>query len=341
MTSSHLKETALNANWTAFKLCEDARLLMPRPSALVEITNRCHLQCQHCFTSANTSQICREADFEGFRRLFKLLHLLGVSRVTISGGEPTLRKDWRELLKLGVDLGFEIHLFTTGLNVSKQDLPLLKDYCTTVCVSLDYPTDHHVMLRKNQRTYINAIKFLDMLESASLQIYVQTMITPGNIGLLPEIVEGLETRGIEMFALTHVSPQGQARHAPYNLFLSQSEKNHLLRFVISQRARFRHVSTNLRSCEELLLQEAVYTRPYLHCLSDGSILPWFGVPNRARIADFRKSDFLAKLSPNSNRVALLKMLDVLQCTYYKAVRSYQGWAIPMDDLIFDAFNENI
>lgn len=312
-------------------------LLSPRASALVEITNRCHLSCQHCFTSANSVDKTQEAEPADFARLFELLHLLGVRRITISGGEATLRKDWRDILSIAAQRGFELHLFTVGLNVERSDFAFLRQICSSVCVSLDWPAEHHTMLRRNRKSFGNADVFLSDLADAGIPIYIQTMITRRNFHMLQEIVDTLSARNVQMLALTHVSPQGHARHAPSDLFLVQSDLDRLNGFVRAARSRFQHVSTNLRSAEELEDQKNVFTRPYLHCLSNGSILPWFGVPERCRVGTFLRRDCPKAFSPECNEENLFRILDILQLAYSKALSGSERLAIPMDDLIYEEF----
>ncbi|MFW9881099.1 MAG: radical SAM protein, partial [Candidatus Thorarchaeota archaeon] len=91
------------------------------PSALVNITNRCNLRCQHCFVfregnpnkPTEKNEMATDAMIEEIK-IYKRKY--GISRMLWMGGEPLLRKD---VLKRGVKL-FPQNVITTN-----GTLPLL------------------------------------------------------------------------------------------------------------------------------------------------------------------------------------------------------------------------
>lgn len=76
--------------------------------------------------------------FEEMARLVTVFSSLGIRRVRITGGEPTLRKDLVDLVRLLSDLGLEeIALTTNGLKLDKLAKPLADAGLTRLNVSLD------------------------------------------------------------------------------------------------------------------------------------------------------------------------------------------------------------
>lgn len=95
-------------------LCPDHR--QQTCTALLEVTQRCNLQCAFCFASSPDG---RDADpdlatIEGWYR--SLLRAGGPYNVQLSGGEPTLRDDLPAIVAMGRELGFDfIQVNTNGL----------------------------------------------------------------------------------------------------------------------------------------------------------------------------------------------------------------------------------
>lgn len=83
-------------------------------SALVETTRRCNERCVHCF---QVGPVVPELATEDWRLVFGRLADAGVLFLTVTGGEPTVREDWIELLKIARGLGFSPKLKTNALRL--------------------------------------------------------------------------------------------------------------------------------------------------------------------------------------------------------------------------------
>ncbi|MBN1261689.1 MAG: radical SAM protein [Anaerolineae bacterium] len=92
-------------------------------TALLEVTQRCNLQCTFCFASSSDGpQKLKDPDLatiEGWYR--SLLRAGGPYNVQLSGGEPTLRDDLPDIVALGRALGFDfIQINTNGLRLARS-----------------------------------------------------------------------------------------------------------------------------------------------------------------------------------------------------------------------------
>ena len=59
------------------------------------------------------------------------------TRLTISGGEPTIRADFLEIVKYASELGLEIKLLTNGALLTKTIIETLSQYISSVQISID------------------------------------------------------------------------------------------------------------------------------------------------------------------------------------------------------------
>ncbi len=89
--------------------------------AMVEVTNRCNMDCPVCFSDANHPADDVPLD-EVRRRLERLLEVTGQPiPIQISGGEPTVRRDLPEIVGIARALGFRnIELVTNGIRIARR-----------------------------------------------------------------------------------------------------------------------------------------------------------------------------------------------------------------------------
>ncbi|WFD12069.1 radical SAM (seleno)protein TrsS [Tepidibacter hydrothermalis] len=99
-------------------LCSDHR--QHTCTALIEITQKCNLSCKFCFADAGKNS---EPDIETIKYYYqRIMKASGNCNIQLSGGEPTLREDLDEIIKLGHDMGFSfIQLNTNGLKLKDLD----------------------------------------------------------------------------------------------------------------------------------------------------------------------------------------------------------------------------
>ena len=86
---------------------------------LIEVTERCNLNCNFCF--ANSGGENTDPSFEKIREWLELLVEAGKPFIHLSGGEPTVRNDLPEIISLAMEMGFPyIQLNTNGLRLGRE-----------------------------------------------------------------------------------------------------------------------------------------------------------------------------------------------------------------------------
>ncbi|MCS3923158.1 radical SAM protein [Methanosalsum natronophilum] len=90
--------------------------------AVVEVTDRCDMGCTYCFASSLMDD-SKDPDMATIRKMFETVKYYSndPTCVQISGGEPTLREDLPEIIKMGRDLGLtHIELNTNGVRIAQD-----------------------------------------------------------------------------------------------------------------------------------------------------------------------------------------------------------------------------
>ncbi|MEW6749025.1 MAG: radical SAM protein [Candidatus Micrarchaeota archaeon] len=157
--------------------------------AYFEITQRCNLRCRHCYVGSTKSS------YDGMEtsrvlRVLDELHDCGVIDVRFTGGEPTMRKDWIEILKYARRLGFAISFNTNGMYrhpgmIAKE---LAKISPEQVTLSLDGLEANHDFIRGRgafRRLMISA----RILSDAGIRLRFNTILNKKNVREVPQIIE--------------------------------------------------------------------------------------------------------------------------------------------------------
>jgi pyrroloquinoline quinone biosynthesis protein E len=95
----------------------------PRPYTLVaELTYRCPLRCLYCSNPIDFANTRDELTTEEWRRAFSEAAALGVVQLHLSGGEPVLRDDLRELIAHARECDLYTNLITGGTLLDEDKL---------------------------------------------------------------------------------------------------------------------------------------------------------------------------------------------------------------------------
>ena len=111
-----------------------------------ELTLECNCRCLHCGSSAGAAR-ARELDTKEALTLVAELGQLGCECITLSGGEPLLRRDWPTLAASIRHHGMQVELVTNGLRVVEQADAIRDAGFASVTFSVDGPAAVHDTLR--------------------------------------------------------------------------------------------------------------------------------------------------------------------------------------------------
>ncbi len=106
----------------------------------ISLTDRCNYRCTYCMPDSGVDTLPRGdiLSFEEIEAIVTALTQVGVRRVRLTGGEPTVRKDLLELVQRLGRLGLEdLSLSTNGERLVELARPLRQAGLTRLNVSLD------------------------------------------------------------------------------------------------------------------------------------------------------------------------------------------------------------
>lgn len=194
---------------TAWKIAK-ARSGLARVPLIVNLllTYRCNLRCTYCSV---WNAPPREMDTGAVLRLVDEIAKAGAERLSLSGGEPMLRKDVGEIIAHAKRRGLTVNLVSNGLNVPRR----ISELCGLdfLSVSLDGPEAVHDAAR-GKGAFARALAAIRTAKSAEIEVWTTTVLTRHNIELVPQIVEMAKREGVRATFLPVMEEGLCSRNAP-------------------------------------------------------------------------------------------------------------------------------
>src|SRR5258706_10111905 len=97
----------------------------PPLAMLAELTYRCPLRCPYCSNPLELARHRDELDTDTWLRVFREAEELGVVQLSLTGGEPLVRKDLERLVAGARALDLYTNLVTSGIPLARERLVAL------------------------------------------------------------------------------------------------------------------------------------------------------------------------------------------------------------------------
>jgi len=160
-----------------------------------EITMGCNMRCKHCGSSCE-NQLEGELTTDEALKLCDDLADLGFKWLTLSGGEPTTRKDWDIIAKRLNDNGIIPNMITNGWLMNDETAKRAKEAgINTVAISLDGLEKTHDFIRR-EGSFKRIMNAIDILVKNNVNCSIITTVNKMNLGELEEMRKMLCEKGI-------------------------------------------------------------------------------------------------------------------------------------------------
>jgi uncharacterized radical SAM superfamily Fe-S cluster-containing enzyme len=182
--------------------------------AIIDVTNRCNLRCPVCFANAAASGIVYEPTQEEIRTMLENLRRndpVPAAALQFSGGEPTVRKDLPDLVRMAKDLGFRhVEVNTNGVVLSQS-----VDFCkalahagvSTIYLQFDGLTSEVYSFTRGKDLLEVKMKALENCRKAGLDsiVLVVTLIKGVNDHQIGDIIK-FATENFDIIRCINVQP---------------------------------------------------------------------------------------------------------------------------------------
>ena len=175
--------------------------------AVWELTLACNMRCLHCGSFAGP----RRDDELGLDESLALadeLAALGCEKVTLGGGEPTLRPEWDQIARRLVDRGVRVNIISNGWTWSDDHVRRAREAgLMNVGFSLDgfEPAHDHV---RRQGSFARVVAALAACRAGGLATSVVTHVNKLNYRELAEFRAFLGEQGVGAWQIQLGNPSG-------------------------------------------------------------------------------------------------------------------------------------
>lgn len=173
---------------------------------VIELTNRCNLSCEHCFSGRHgggddlplsiLDKIIEEAKGNGFDRL------------SFTGGDPTVHPRFPDVLRLTHEGGYRFSFVTNGWNfatIYPRILPY-REQLSAVTFSLDGATEQSHDKMRGKGSYRRVMKAFSICVAEDIPFTINTVLNAHNRHELEEIAQMATQLGSRGLRFGHLMP---------------------------------------------------------------------------------------------------------------------------------------
>ena len=191
----------------------------PLDSINILLTNAFNLDCVHCWLSCG-KPIVGELTCDVLISVLHEAEQLGVFEVNVSGGEPTLHRNFIQIAKHISSIPcFNANLNTNGVSLPPQYIETIAQAFTSVQISIDdVVASKHDKFRGRRGSFKRSIETIRQLVNTGVETNIGFTLTADNITALDDIVELAENLGVTVLNIGLVANLGRAHD---NLLLKE------------------------------------------------------------------------------------------------------------------------
>lgn len=202
----------------------------------ISVTDRCNFRCVYCLPDSGIEWLPRDEvlSFEEIARVARVGSTLGLSKIRLTGGEPTLRRNLPELIALlrAIPAIEEISITTNAARLSELAAPLKAAGLDRVNISLD------TLQREKMKSIARRDFYDDVM--MGIQAAIENNLTPLKFNCVAmkgvnddefcDLLSFAHQCGGQMRFIEYM-PMGQARFENQKQFISATE----IREILNQR----------------------------------------------------------------------------------------------------------
>ncbi len=177
-----------------------------------EITNKCDLECKHCFIDDNAhsrEDLSVTQNIELLNRLVKL----GVRKIVFSSKEPLIYEDLDKLIYECEKRNIKTEIVTNGIQLSNEDFAkkLLKTSISSIYLSMEGITAKTNDFIRGEGSFDKIIESIKHIKAHSnVYLGIQMIISSQNIMDSVRIPDFFNKLGIDSLSIGGISLQGNA-----------------------------------------------------------------------------------------------------------------------------------
>ncbi len=200
--------------------------------AIWNFTNRCNLQCHHCYSYASADS----KDFLSTKFILSSIDELkkaDIKFVIFSGGEPLLREDIFDIADKMKKEGIITYLSTNGLFINEKNVDKIIQKFNYIGISIDGMEEVHDYFRGKKGSFKKSIEAIKLIQSYGGNAGIRFTITNETKDSFYDIFKLSEDIGVNKIYISHLVYSGRG-FDNLKIDISKEQRREFVDFIINK-----------------------------------------------------------------------------------------------------------
>jgi radical SAM protein with 4Fe4S-binding SPASM domain len=173
----------------------------------LKVVSACNLRCKHCLYYEEEYSSANDFSTDELLNLIKYLaEEINVLKITLTGGEPFLRDDLIQIIKLIKSYNISLEILTNGILITDEIANEISKFFNPktdyIQVSLDGATEETHEVIRGKGTFQKTIESIKRLADKGINVVINSVTTSKNIEKLPIFYELFRNINIKKIGLS-------------------------------------------------------------------------------------------------------------------------------------------
>lgn len=268
--------------------------------AVLELTQKCNLRCSHCGSdcgSLNDGILKKELSIEEWKNCLDQLKDLKVRKVIFSGGEPTIKEGFVDLLFHAKSIGLRVGFITNGFEFPESlKEAVSKSRPFAIGISIDGLRNTHNEIRKNSQSWSRIISTISIIKELDIKFCAVTTINRLNYRDLPKLAGFLNLAGADSWQLQLAMPFGRMSDNEH-LLIDEPIFKEVCHMIMDFRDSYPQMNIQAADCFCLAPEGAIRSVPWPGCGAGiyslgidafGNVMPCLSIRNAKSCGSIRE-----------------------------------------------------
>ena len=209
----------------------------------LHLTNLCNLKCRHCWVDASITQKENSIEINALKSVLIQAKELEVVSVKLTGGEPFMYNNIKELLLFLGEYGFNVSIETNLTLIDEESLDIIVKYGFYIATSLDsYESGYHDWFRKRYGCFNKTLDNIRILKERNVDFQIIWSVTRENKDDIYHMLDFCRKEKIPTIKINPVNRAGRAmKSADDYTIMNSFERLELLDIIRELRREYSEI----------------------------------------------------------------------------------------------------